>query len=220
MSLRDALLELAQSARARRPADVQRVIDAALAGLRDSGLAQSCLQPGELAPDFTLPAADGGAVSLEAMLQAGPAVVTFYRGGWCPYCDLTLRALNDLTPDLQSWRASLAAIAPQRAEAQCETGGKLALRFPLLVDRDNRVARLFGLVFRMPDDLVALYRGLGIDLPAANAAKEWELPLPATYVVARDGTVAEAFIDVDYTRRAEPADVLAAVTRLVKEPVP
>lgn len=220
MSLREALHELAASARARRPAEVQRVIDAALDGLRDSGIAQSCLQPGEMAPDFTLPTADGGSVSLETMLRDGPVVITFYRGGWCPYCNLTLHALNDLAPALQASDATLVAIAPQRAEAQRMTGDKHGLRFPLLVDHDNRVAQLFGLAFRMPDDLVALYRGLGIDLPAANAAKEWVLPLPATYVVARDGAVAAAFIDTDYTKRAEPAEILATVTRLAKEPVP
>lgn len=220
MSLREALHELAASARARRPTDVQRVIDAALEGLRGSGIVQSCLQPGEMAPDFALPSTGGGNFGLEAMLRNGPVVVAFYRGGWCPYCNLTLRALNDLAPALQAFGASLVAIAPERTEAQRETGDKHGLRFPLLTDRDNRVAQLFGLAFRMPDDLVALYRGLGIDLPTANATREWVLPLPATYVIARDGTVAAAFIDIDYTKRAEPAEILAAVAHLAKEPVP
>lgn len=220
MSLREALHELAASARARRPAEFQRVIDAALGGLRGSGIAQSCLQPGETAPDFVLPSTGGGEFGLEATLRNGPVVIAFYRGGWCPYCNLTLRALNDLAPALQAFGASLIAIAPQRAEAQRETGDKHGLRFPLLIDGDNRVARLFGLAFPLPDNLVALYRGLGIDIPTANATSEWVLPLPATYVIARDGTVAAASIDIDYTRRAEPAEILAAVACLAKEPVP
>jgi len=220
MSLRDALYELAQSARTRRPSDVQLAIDTALEGLRCGGIAQSCLQAGETAPNFALRSADGATVSLESMLRDGPVVVTFYRGGWCPYCNLALRAMDALMPALRQMGARLVAVAPQRAQAQRETGDKHALGFPLLVDRDNRVERLFVLAFRMPDDLVALYRGLGIDIPTTNDTAEWTLPLPATYVIGRDGTVAAAFIDVDYTKRAEPAEILAAVARLAKEQVP
>ncbi|MBL8706087.1 MAG: AhpC/TSA family protein [Rhodospirillales bacterium] len=219
MSLRDALFDLAQSARARRPADVQAVIDAALDELNRSGIEATCLQRGETAPDFTLPAASGGAVSLEALLRHGPAVVAFYRGGWCPYCNLALRAMDALVAPLRGLGASLVAVAPQRIEAQRETVGEHALGFPLLADPGNRVARLFGLAYPMPDSLVMLYRSLGLDLAAANGSAAWELPLPATYVIARDGSVAEAYIDIDYTKRAEPADILAAVMRLATESV-
>ncbi len=220
MSLRDALFELAESARARRPAEIQSVVDAALDGLRRSNIAETCLQRGEMAPDFTLSAADGRTVSLDSLLRQGPAVVTFYRGGWCPYCNLALRALNGIVPSLAAHGATLVAIAPQRAEAQQEIAGKHALGFPLLHDVDNRVARLFGLAFVLPEDLASLYRSLGIDLAATNASAPATLPLPATYVIARDGTVADAFIEIDYTRRAEPADVLAAVARLSSRRVP
>jgi len=219
MSLRDVLSDLAQSARARRPAETQSVIDAAIDALRASGITRSCLQVGEMAPDFALDAADGAVLSLEAMLRHGPAVIVFYRGGWCPYCDLTLRALDAIAPTLQEMGARLVGIAPQLPAAMRETSARHALRFPLLHDRDNRVARLFGLAFEMPGELVQLYRGLGIDLGAANGSPEWVLPLPATYIVGADGVVAEAFIDVDYTRRAEPADILATVERLAKERV-
>lgn len=219
MSLRDALFELAQSTRARRPQDVQRVIDAALEDLRASGIARSCLQVGETAPDFVLEAAQGSTVALDELLRHGPAVVTFYRGGWCPYCDLTLRALDRIVPDLEALGTRLVAIAPQLEAGMRETADRAGLRFPLLHDRDNHVAQLFGLAFTMPPDLVRLYRGLGIDLPTANGATNWMLPLPATYVIGGDGLVAHAFIDIDYTRRAEPDDIVAAAMRLAKEPV-
>jgi peroxiredoxin len=220
MSLREALEDLARSARARRPADVQLVIDAALAGLERSGIARSCLQAGEMAPDFELDATDGRRVSLESALRGGPAVLTFYRGGWCPYCNLALRAMDRAVPDLRDLGATVLAIAPQRVAAMRETGDRHGLGFALLSDPGNRVGRLFGLTYRLPPPLVAFYRGLGIDLPAANGTADWELPLPATYVIGRDGTVAHAFIDVDYTRRAEPADIVAAVRRLAQETVP
>jgi peroxiredoxin len=219
MSLREALESLAQSARARRPADIQRVIDAAVASLEQSGIARSCLQVGEMAPDFDLESVDGRRVSLESVLRAGPAVLAFYRGGWCPYCNLALRALDLALPALRDQNATLLAISPQRTAAIRETSDKYGLKFALLSDPGNRVGRLFGLTYRMPDDLVAFYRDLGIDLPTANGTTTWELPLPATYVVGQDGAVAHAFIDVDYTRRAEPADIVAAVRRLAKEPV-
>ncbi|MCC7048717.1 MAG: AhpC/TSA family protein [Alphaproteobacteria bacterium] len=219
MSLREALENLARSARLHQPEEVQRVIDRALADLSRSGIATSCLQAGETAPDFELEAADGGRVSLESALRDGPVILTFYRGGWCPYCNLALRALNQMLPALRALGARLLAISPQRAAAMREIAAKHGLRFPLLSDPANRVGRLFGLTFRLPDDLIVFYREAGLDLAAANGAAEWELPLPATYVVARDGTVAQAFIDIDYAKRAEPADIVAAVERLAKEPV-
>lgn len=217
MSLRDALLELAQSARSRRPAEVQGVIDAAIETVRQSGIAEACLQPGEMAPDFALPDTEGGTVALESLLRRGPVVVNFYRGGWCPYCNLALRAMDGLVPSLASLGASLVAVSPQVAKAQQETTARNALRFPLLIDADSRVARLFGLAYAMPPALIQLYRGLGIDLAAANAAPDWTLPLPATYVIAPDGAVAEAFIEIDYTRRAEPEAVLRALQRATTE---
>lgn len=219
MSLREALENLARSARLRRPAEVQRVIDQALAELERSGIAQSCLQVGEMAPDFELETADGARVSLESALSNGPVVLTFYRGGWCPYCNLALRAMDLALPALRASGATVLAIAPQRVTAMRETGDKHGLGFSLLSDPGNRVGHLFGLSYRMPDDLIAFYRSLGIDLAAANGAEAWELPLPATYAIGRNGVVAYAFIDIDYTRRAEPADIVAAVKRLAEEPV-
>ena len=214
MSLREALQELAQSARARRAPEAQAVIDAALDELRGSGLARASLQVGEMAPDFRLLDTDDRPVSLEEGLRHGPVVVTFYRGGWCPYCNLALRALHQALARLRAESASLYAITPQRADGVRETRERLGLDFPMLADPGNKVARLFGLSFRLPDELIALYRRLGVDIAAANGAREWELPLPATYVVAPDGTVAYAMIDVDYTNRADPEDVLAALRRL------
>lgn len=131
-----------------------------------------------------------------------------------PYCNLALRALNAIVPSLAAHGATLVAVAPERTEAQQDIADKHALDFPLLHDADSRVARLFGLAFVLPENLATLYRSLGIDLAKANASAPATLPLPATYVIARDGTVAEAFIDIDYTRRAEPADIQAAVVRL------
>lgn len=214
MSLHDALRELAVSGRARRSPEDQAVIDGAVERLRRTGIAEACLQVGETAPDFQLPDTDGRIVSLEASLRSGPVVVTFYRGGWCPYCNLALRALHQAMARLTAERATLLAITPQLAEGVRETRERLGLDFPMLADPGNRTARLFGLVFRLPSDLIALYRRLGVDIAAANGSAEWELPLPASYVIAPDGAVAYAMVDVDYTHRAEPDDIVSALQRL------
>lgn len=214
MSLHEALRELAASGRARRSPEDQAAIDGAIERLRLAGIAEASLQVGETAPDFRLPDTDGRMVSLEASLRGGPVVVTFYRGGWCPYCNLALRALHQAMARLTAEQATLLAITPQLAEGVRETRERLGLDFPMLADRDNRTARLFGLVYRLPDDLIALYRRLGVDIAAANGTAEWELPLPASYVIAPDGVVAYAMVDVDYTHRAEPDDVVAALRRL------
>ena len=214
MPLRQELQELAEAARVRRSAEAQAGLDALLDELRRVELDRVCLQVGETAPDFELPDAEGRIVSLDAALQMGPVVIAFYRGGWCPYCSLALRALQGALPAIQSLGASLLAISPQLNPGPRATRDKLALAFPLLTDRGNRVARLFGLTFRLPDELVRLYRRIDIDLAAINGTQDWELPLPATYVIGRNGDVAHAFIEVDFTERAEPADIIAALRTL------
>lgn len=214
MSLRRELQELERAARAKRSADAQRTVDALLEELRQVRLAKMCLQAGETAPDFELPDANGRMVSLEDALRKGPVVIAFYRGGWCPYCSLALRALQRALPEIRAAGASLLAISPQTNPGAHETRDRLDIQFPLLTDRGNRVARLFGLTFEVPDELKKLYRRVDIDLGRINGVAEWELPIPATYVIGADGDVKHAFIEVDFTERAEPSEIVAAVRRL------
>ena len=214
MSLRQELRELEEVARAKRSADAQASLDALLEQLRRTQLDRVCLQVGETAPDFELPDAEGRLVSLDAALQMGPVVIAFYRGGWCPYCSLALNALQKALPRINALGASLLAISPQLNPGPRATRDKLALTFPLLADRGNKVGRLFGLTFRLPDDLVRLYRRIDIDIAAINGTQDWELPLPATYVIGRNGDVTHAFIEVDFTERAEPADLISALETL------
>lgn len=214
MSLRQELRELEEEARTKRSAETQASLDALLEQLRRTELDRACLQVGETAPDFELPDAEGRMVSLDRALDAGPVVIAFYRGGWCPYCSLALNALQKALPQINALGASLLAISPQLNPGPRATRDKLALSFPLLADRGNKVARLFGLTFRLPDDLVRLYKRIDIDIAAINGTQDWELPLPATYVVGRNGDVTHAFIEVDFTERAEPADIIAALRTL------
>lgn len=201
-------------ARARLPQESLAVMDDATSTLAASGITDTSLAVGAAAPDFTLPGVNGEQVSLAKLLTDGPVVLAFYRGGWCPYCNLELRALQAALADITAAGATLVAISPQLPDNSLSTAEKLELAFPVLSDVGNVVAREYGLVFSLPEDLRSVYDGFGIDLPAANGDQTFELPVPATFVIGRDGSVAWRFVDPDYTHRGDPADVVAAVKAL------
>lgn len=180
--------------------------------LAASGLAERAVGVGDTAPDFALPAARGGTVRLSELLSRGPVVVSFFRGGWCPYCTLEAGALKRAVPEIERLGASLVAIAPQTEEANRETDAGWSPGFPLLADAGGGVAARYGLLYPLDDTLREVYRGFGVDLEKANGNDRWELPIPATYVVGTDGTVRAAYVHTDYTTRMEPAAILAALS--------
>lgn len=213
-SLSQQLKEQNASGRARLAPDVLSVIDEATAHLASSGLVESSLNVGEIAPDFALPSATGAMISLSSLLIKGPVVLAFYRGGWCPYCSTELRALQAKLPEITAAGATLVAISPQTPDNSISTAEKFQLAFPVLSDQGNVVAESFGLVFSLPESLRELYRGFGYDLPAVNGDATFRLPLPATYVIDSNRVIAWRFADVDYTKRAEPDDVIAILEAL------
>jgi peroxiredoxin len=172
------------------------------------------LKTGDRAPDFTLPDALGRPVSLAERLHQGPAVVTFYRGGWCPYCNIQLRAYQRALPEIAALGARIIGISPQLPDGSLTTAEANKLDFDVLSDLGNGVARAFGLVYALPDELRAALRSNGKALPRINGDDSWELPLPATYVIANDGRIAHAAIEVDYRRRLEPEAIVAALQSL------
>lgn len=213
MSLSEALA--AQRAKSTsQPSPMLTAVEAMLADLRARQIGERAPRPGDRAPGFVLPEARGGTVDLAARLAVGPVVLMFYRGGWCPYCNLELRAWQALLPRLQALGGSLVAISPQSPDGSLSTAEKNALGFDVASDMGSRVGDAYGLTFRMPADLQALYRERGIVLPDVNGDDDWRLPLPATFVIARDGRVALAHVDVDYRVRLEPEDALACVAAL------
>ena len=213
-TLGQQLNEQNAAGRARLDEETLCVMDQATAQIAASGLAASSLSIGAVAPDFSLPVATGAMVSLSTLLTKGPVVLAFYRGGWCPYCSTELRALQAKLPEISAAGATLVAISPQTPDNSLSTAEKLDLAFPVLSDEGNHVAESFGLVFELPESLREVYQGFGIDLPAANGDTTFRLPLPATYVVGSDGIIAWRFADADYTKRAEPDDVLAILEAL------
>ncbi|MBB4687670.1 peroxiredoxin-like family protein [Amycolatopsis jiangsuensis] len=169
-------------------------------------------QVGATVGEFTLPDANGGETSLSELVADGPAVLVFYRGAWCPYCNVALRAYQrDLLPELNRRGVRLAAISPQIPDGSLSAKEANGLEYSVLSDVGNIVARGLGITFRTSDEVREAQSSLGLDLGVQNGTGEWELPHPAVAVVAADRTI--QFLDVhpDYTTRTDPAQVLAAL---------
>ncbi|QDS87170.1 Putative peroxiredoxin bcp [Rosistilla ulvae] len=170
---------------------------------------------GQPAPDFALPNPQRETVSLSRLLSKGPVVVTFYRGSWCPYCNLQLRAMQQRLAEIHSVGAELVAISPQLPDQSMTHAEQVALEFPVLSDQDARVAAQYGVAWQVPDMILDHMRNdRKLDLTEINGGNGSVLPIPATFVLNRDGKVTWRFVDVDYRKRAEPDDVLAALQEL------
>jgi peroxiredoxin len=200
----------ARTAPTGRPA----LYEAMIVELRTRFVREAAPAAGDRAPDFALPEGRGRTVALADLLREGPAVVTFYRGGWCPYCNIQLRAYQAALPRIAARGGRLAAISPQRPDGSLSTAETNALTFDVLSDAGNAAARRYGLVFALPDALREIMRANGKALPDVNGDDSWELPVPATFVVARDGRIALAHVEVDYRARLEPAAIVAALDAL------
>nr|WP_306511316.1 redoxin domain-containing protein [Streptomyces sp. HG99] len=196
------------------PAEIREIMNRAGQELAESGQADRALNVGAQAPRFSLPSAGGPTVTLDGLLAEGPVVLTFYRGAWCPYCNIALRALQQHHHDITARGARLVAVSPQVPDGSLSLSYKHELAFDVLSDLGSDTARQYGLAFDLPDDLAAVYDKLGFDLQHVNAGHPRTLPLPATYVIDRDATIRWAFVSTDYTTRAEPADILAALDSL------
>ncbi|QDK31427.1 MULTISPECIES: peroxiredoxin-like family protein [Sphingomonadaceae] len=190
------------------------------AELAATGIAGRALSAGQVAPDFILNDARGASVGLRDLLRTGPVVVSFYRGGWCPYCNLELRALQAILPQIVARGAGLVAISPELPDESLSTAERNALAFPVLSDTGLQVARDWGIAFDLAEELRPIYAQLGHALPERNGTAGWVLPIPATFVIASDRVVRLAFVDSDYRNRLEPAAVLAALDSIVRPGVP
>lgn len=190
------------------------IMHRATTALIASGQAERALKAGDLAPAFTLNDQDNKPVSSRVLLAKGPLVVSFYRGVWCPYCNLELQALEAALPELETRGAGLVAISPQTAPNSRKSARDNNLTFPILSDAMCEVADAFGIRFTLPDDLVALYKNFKNELPAFNNDPAWVLPMPARFVIGMDGIIAYAEVNPDYTRRPDPSELLPALDLL------
>lgn len=219
-SLREQTQGLYEEYQRTVPKEIMNVIDQATDNLVASSIGQSCLQKGGKVKDFTLPDAYGNHVTLSELLKQGPVILSFYRGGWCTFCNLELKALQDRLEDIHKAGAQLVAITPQQPDGTRETLEELGIEYPILTDQSNRVAKTMGLVFEVADELKSIYKNeFGLDIPAANNDASYELPVTATYVVNQEQIIEAAFTDPNFVNRFEPEDILAAISSLNEEEV-
>jgi peroxiredoxin len=203
------------------PADIQGVHSRVIAELKQSGIAERALKAGAPSPAFELPDHNGNLVRSAELLDRGPLVICFIRGRWCPFCVGQLEAMNAVVPDLEQLGASLVAISPQTVHQSFLMADQHKLRFPLLSDTRNNVARQFGLVYTVPDYQREVYRRVFVNLPHVDGDESWELPIPATFIAlpggqsGQTGAIAYASANPDYTERPEPSDILARIPQLL-----
>lgn len=176
----------------------------------DSGIVNAALQLGDKAPDFILPNASGDTIHLTALLTNGPVILVWYRGGWCPYCNIYLRGLQQRLPEIHAAGAQLVAITPELPDNALDTQDKHNLAFHVLSDVGNQVASDYGVVFTLPDYVVQHY-DLSFSLPEYNGDHSYTLPLAASYVIDNEGIVSYAYLDPDYRNRAPIDDLIDAV---------
>ncbi|WP_291423096.1 peroxiredoxin-like family protein [Acidocella sp.] len=175
-----------------------------------SGIAQT----GAMFPDFVLPSAEGRLVALAEQLARGPVVLSFFRGEWCPFCKLTLDALSEALPRIEAAGASLLALTPETGGLPLSMKTRHGAVFEVLADVDFGVGLSAGVVFKIPKLYRARLDAAGLNFPQRHGNAAWCLPVPATFIIAPDGCIAWRFVDVDFTHRAEPDGILAALRRM------
>ena len=213
LTLKDQLRLMSEAMAKKIPPEKAKAIEGAMNKLRESHLTEKALKVGQTMPDFSLKDAHGKAVNFKDLRKKGSVIVAFYRGSWCPYCNAQLSAYQAHLKEFISHGASLVAITPEKPDLSVLLAQNKKLGFPILTDTDNKLAAKFGLVWAVEGEMKKVYGEFGIDLEKDQGNPDWKLPVPATYVVGSDGKVKYAFLDVDYTRRADPADILKALEK-------
>jgi peroxiredoxin len=197
------------------PAETQSIHAQVIAELRQRDLAANILPAGAKVPEFQLQDHDGKPVWSSGLLSKGRLVLCFIRGRWCPFCVAQMEAMNLVLPEIERAGATLAAISPQTAQQSYFMRDQHKLRFPLLSDAGNEFARQFGLTYRVPDEQRSIYQRAFVNLPFVNGDSRWDLPIPATYVIERDGSVLFASANEDYTERPEPREIVRLLASIL-----
>jgi peroxiredoxin len=207
------LKEMAEGVRKAAP-DAAQVFDDGIKQIAATGIVERAPKVGDTVKMFELPDASGRPVKLADLLAQGPIVLTWYRGGWCPYCNIGLRGLLQAEPKIREEGATLVAVTPELPDMAADTVKRNDLTFVVLTDKGNSVARQYKIVYRVPEKVSAAMRSFKVDLATRNGDSSDELPLGVTYIIDPKGVVRWAFVDADYRKRAEPADIIEALRAL------
>ena len=206
--LRDIFAERKELIAKYVPAETQAIHARAVAELQRLHRAENTLPVGAKVPEFRLQDQEGRSISSSDLLALGRLVLCFIRGRWCPFCVAQMEAMSLILPDIEQAGATLAAVSPQTVQQSFFMRDQHKLRFPLLSDAGNNLARQFGLTYRVPDEQRAVYQRAFVNLPFVNGDKSWELPIPATYIIDCDGNLLYASANEDYAERPEPEDIV------------
>ncbi|MDX8398848.1 MAG: peroxiredoxin-like family protein [Gallionellaceae bacterium] len=193
----------------RIPDDIRAIMAQCTADTKESGIEQRALKAGDRMPDFVLPNQHMASRRLSDYLATSLVVLNIYRGGWCPYCNMEMKALHGVQKEIESHGATLVGLAPETPDRALSTAERAGIDFDILSDSANRVAESMGLVFELPEALRQIYEKFGIDLPAYNGDNSFKLPVPATYIIGWDGVIIYAFVNADYSMRLEPEEIVA-----------
>ncbi len=202
------------------PPGIVAALEGSVAEQVQTGLVRQAVKAGERAPLFRLRSNTGDFVSLSEALDRGPVVVSFFRGGWCPFCILELKALAAAHPEIERLGATLIALSPQARGPSSSPGSHGEPPFPILQDPECKVASRYRIAFAVPERFRAAYVALGYPNPAKTGSKGWMLPIPATYVLDSTGLVVLSYLDADYTTRLEPTEIIVALTHLRAASIP
>ncbi len=214
MLLKDEIQKMQEAMLPQIPEDVLKLLFSKIEELVNSGIAERTLNEGDELPQINLPNAVGKSINVNSMLKDGPVVISFYRGAWCPYCNLELKALQQALPEIKLLDAQLIAISPNTPDNSISSIEKHGLEFEVLTDAGNKIAKEFRLVFNLAEELRPIYKQFNFDIPKYNGDESWELPIPATYIVNTDGKIMHAFVNADYTKRIEPTEIISKLKEL------
>jgi peroxiredoxin len=214
MLLKDEIQKMQEAMLPQIPEDVLKLLFSKIEELVNSGIAERTLTEGDEIPQIILPNAVGKTINVNSMLKDGPVVISFYRGAWCPYCNLELSALQKALPEIKALDAQLIAISPNTPDNSISSIEKHGLEFEVLTDAGNKIAKEFRLVFNLAEELRPIYQQFNFDIPKFNGDESWELPIPATYIVNTDGKIVHAFVNADYTKRMEPTEIISKLKEL------
>ncbi|MGL5254374.1 MAG: peroxiredoxin-like family protein [Brevinema sp.] len=209
MNVQEELQKVRDASGANMSSDVKNVVTSFSKQLEIDQVGKDALRKGDRFPQFALKDIFGQTVETDQLLKKGKLVVMFYRGGWCPYCNIELRGYQEIYSKIKEKGAELIALSPEQTDLGTALQKKHQLTFPIVWDKDNAVARKLGLVFKMSPELVDIYKNkFNIDVQASQGNDKFELPIPATYIIDQNGTISLDFVNLDYTQRFIPKDVL------------
>lgn len=196
------------------PENVLNLLQSKTQELINSGIADKAFKKGNKIPQITLKNAHNNLINVNELLKDGPVVISFYRGGWCPYCNLELKALQENLEEIESTGAKLIAITPELPDKSLTTSEKHKLEFEVLSDVGNKISKQFGLEFKLAEELHGIYKQFNFNIHDYNGDDSWSLPIPATYIINKEGVITDCFVNANYTTRMEPAAILDALKKL------